>query len=86
MANIGTRVATVNIALSTSTNAALIERNMLQYTILSTKLHHRILNEPKLNVFTLSDVLSCLSIHCADRKWHPKSDFLTTFDSNTLQT
>ena len=40
MVNNGTRVATVNIVLSTSRNAALIDRKMLQYTTLSTKLHH----------------------------------------------
>ena len=38
MVNIGTRVATVNIAFASSRNAALIERKMLQYTTLYTKL------------------------------------------------
>ena len=32
MVNIGTGVAPVNIAVSSSRNAALIERKMLQYT------------------------------------------------------
>ena len=32
--NIGTRVAPVNIAFSSSRNAALIERKMLQYNII----------------------------------------------------
>ena len=40
MVNIATRVAPVNIAFSISKNAALIERKKLQYTTLSTKLHH----------------------------------------------
>ena len=40
MVNIGTRVAPVNIAYSSSRNAALTERKMLQYTTLSIKYHH----------------------------------------------
>ena len=47
MVNIGTRVASVNIAFSSSRNAALIERKMLQYTTLSIKLHHCTLSEIK---------------------------------------
>ena len=35
--NIGTRVAPVNIAFSSSRNVALIERKVLQYTTLSKK-------------------------------------------------
>ena len=35
MVDITTRVATVNIASSASSNAALIERKLLQYTTLS---------------------------------------------------
>ena len=45
MVNMGTRVAPVNIAFSSSRNAALIERKMLQYTTLSIKLHHCTLSE-----------------------------------------
>jgi len=63
MVNIGTRVATVNIAFSSSRNAVLIERKMLQYTKLSIKLHLCTLSELNTQVFTLSDVLGCLSMH-----------------------
>ena len=45
MVNIRARVALVNIAFSSSKNAALIERKMLQYTIFSIKLHHCELSE-----------------------------------------
>ena len=51
--NIGTRVAPVNIAFSSSRNAALIERKMLQYTTLSIKLHHCTLSEIKTHFFYL---------------------------------
>ena len=47
MVNIGTRVAPVNIAFSSSRNVALIERKMLQYTSLSMKYHHCTLSEIK---------------------------------------
>ena len=53
MANMRTAVATVNIAFSSSRNAALIERKMLQYTTLSMKLHHYTLSEMKTQLFTL---------------------------------
>ena len=86
MVNIGTRVAPVNIAFSSSRNAALIERKMLHYTTLSTKLHHCTLSEIKTQVFTLSDVLACVSIHCADQKQYSIPDFLTKSIDNTLQT
>ena len=66
MVNIG--IAPVNIAFSSSRNAVSIERKVLQYTTLSTKLHHCTLSEIKAQVFTLSDVLACVSIHCADQK------------------
>ena len=68
--NMRTTVATVNIASSSSKNAALIERKKLQYTTLSKKLHHCTLSEIKTQVFTLSDVLACVSIHCTDQKQH----------------
>ena len=84
--NMRTTVATVNIAFSSSKNAALIERKMLQYTTLSIKLHHCTLSEIKTQVFILSDVLACVSIHCTDQKQHSNRDFLTKSIENTLQT
>ena len=86
MVNIGTRIEPVNIAFSSSKNGALIERKMLQYTTLSIKLHHCTLSEIKTQVFTLSDVLACISLHCADQKQHSNPDFLTKSVNNTLQT
>ena len=64
------KIAPVNIAFSSSRNAALIERKMLHYTTLSIKLHQCTLSEIKTEVFTLSDVLACVSKHCADKKQH----------------
>ena len=84
--NIGTRVAPVNIAYSSSRNVALIERKMLQYTTFSIKLHHCTFSEIKTQIFTLSDVLACVSIHCADQKQHSNPDFLTKSINITLQT
>ena len=75
MANMRTAIATVNIAFSSSRNAALIERKMLQYTTLSMKLHHCTLSEMKTQLFTMSDVLACVSVHCVDQKQHSKPDF-----------
>ena len=75
MVNIGTTVAPVNIAFSSSRNAALIERKMLQCTTLSIKLHHRTLSELKTQVSTMSDVLACVSVHCADQRQHSIPDF-----------
>ena len=86
MVNIGTRVAPVNIAFSSSRNAALIERKMLQNTTLSIKLHHCTLSEIKTQIFTMSDVLACVSVHCADQRQHSFPDFLTKSIDNTLQT
>ena len=86
MVNIGTKIAPVNIAFSISRNAALIERKMLHYTTLSIKLHHCTLSEIKTQVFTLSDVLACVSIHCADQRQHSIPDILTKSIDNTLQT
>ena len=85
MVKIGTRVAPGNIFFS-SRIAALIERKVLQYTTLSIKLHYCTLSEIKTQVFTFSDVLACVSIHCADQKQHPNPDFLTKSIDNTLQT
>ena len=84
--NIGTRVAAVNIAFSSSGNAALIERRMMQYTTLSIKLHHCTMSELKTQNFITSDVLACVSVHCADQKQHSIPDFLTKSFDNTLQT
>ena len=86
MVNIGTRVTPVKIAFSSSRNAALIERKMLQYTALSIKLQHCTLNEIKTLIFTMSDVLACVSVHCADQRQHSIPDFLTKSIDNTLQT
>ena len=83
--NIGTRVAPVNNAFSSSRNAALIERKMLQNTTLSKKFYHCTLSEIKTQVFTLSDVLALVSIHCADQKQHSIRDFLTKSIDITLQ-
>ena len=86
MISIGTRVATVNIVFSTSRNAALIESKMLQYTTLSIKVHHCEMRELRTQVFTLSDVLACLSIHCVDQNQHSTPNLSTKSDNNTLQT
>ena len=87
MVNMGTRVAPVNIAFSSSRNAALIERKMLQYTTLSIKLHHCTLSEiKKTQIFTMSDGLACISVHCADQRQHSVPDFLTKSIDSTLQT
>ena len=86
MVNIGTRVAPVNIAFSSSRNAAVIERIMLQYTTLSMKLHYCTLSDIKTQIFTMSDVLACVSVHCVDQRQHSFPDFLKKSFDNTLQT
>ena len=86
MANIGTRVAPVNIAFSISRNAALIERKMLQYTTLSIKDHHYTLSGIKVKNFTMSDVLACVSVSCADQRQQSIPDFLTESIDITQQT
>ena len=86
MVNIGTRVAPVNIAFSSSRNSALIERKKLQYTTLSIKFHHCILSEIKTQIFTMSDILACVSVHCVDQRQHSMPDFLTKSFDNALQT
>ena len=83
--NIGTGVAAVKIALCSSRSAALIERKMLQNTTLSIK-HHCTLSQIKSQVFPLSDVLACVSIHCVDQRQHSIPDYLTKSLGNTLQT
>ena len=62
------RIAPLHIAFSRSRNAALFERKVWQYTTLTIKLDHCTLSEIKTQVFTLSDVLACVSIHRADQK------------------
>ena len=86
MVNIRTRVAPVNIAYSSSKNAALIELKVLQYTTLSKKPQHCTLSETKIEAFTLSDVLACVSIHYADQKQHSNPDFSRKSNDNMLQT
>ena len=86
MVNIGTRVAPVNIAFSSSRNKALIEPKMLQYTTLSIKLHHYTFSEIETQIFTMSDVLARVSVHCADQRQHSIPDFLTKSIDITLQT
>ena len=86
MVNIGTRIAPVNIAFSSSRKVALIERKTLQYTSLSMKYHHCTLSEIKTQISTMSDVLACVSVHCVDQKQHSNPDFLTKTIDITLQT
>ena len=81
-----TAVATVNIAFSSSKNAALIERKMLQYTTSPTKLHHCTLSKLKSQLFTMSDVLACVSVPCADQRQHSIPDFSTKNIDNKQQT
>ena len=85
MVKIGTRVAMMNIAFSTSRNGALNERKLLQYTLFSMKLYHCALIEPKFHVFILPDILVCLSKPCTEQKLHSNPDFLTKPESNTLK-
>ena len=80
------KVAPLNIDFSSSRNAALIEREMLQYTALSIKTHHSTLSEIKTQIYTMSDILACVSVYCADQRKHSISDFLTKNIDNTLQT
>ena len=86
MVNIRTGVEPVNIAFSSSRYAVLRERKMLQYTTLFKKLHHCTLSEIKTQIFTMSDVLACVPVHCADQRQHSISDFLTKSFDKTLQT
>ena len=74
MVNIGAAAPPVNIAFSRSRSTALIEGKMLHYTSLSMKLHHCTMSEIKTQVYTLSDVLVCVSIHCADQKQRSNQD------------
>ena len=65
--NMRTAVATVNIAFSSSKNADLIERKIMQYTTLS-KTPSLYIERKETQVFTLSDVFACVSIHWTDQK------------------
>ena len=85
MVNMRTAVATINIAFSSSRNAALFERKTLQNTTWSINFYHYTLSEIETQVFTLSDVLALVSIHCADQKQHSIRDFLTKSIEITLQ-
>ena len=86
MVNIGTAVAPVNIAFSSSRSMALFERKMLQNTTISLKLQHYTLSKTKTQVFTVSGVLAFVSLHCADQRQHSIPDFLTKYFDITLQT
>ena len=44
------------------------------------------MSELKTQVFTLSYVLACDSVHCADQRQHSIPDFSTKSDDNTQQT
>ena len=44
------------------------------------------MSELKTQIFTLSDVLACDSVHCADQRQHSISGFLTKSIDNTQQT
>ena len=59
---------------------------MLQYTTLSIKLHHYTFSEIETQIFTMSDVLARVSVHCADQRQHSIPDFLTKSIDITLQT
>ena len=61
MVNIGARVAPLNIAFSSSRNAVLIERKMLQYAILSKKLHHCSLSENNASFYIVRRFCLCLN-------------------------
>ena len=84
MVNIGTRVAPVNEAFSSSRSVALIDRKMLRNTTLSIEFHQYTLSKTKTQVFTMSDVLGCVSVHCADQRQHSIPDFSTKCIDNSL--
>ena len=75
MVNLGARVAPVKNAFPSLRSVALFERKMLQNTTLPIKFHHYTLSEIKTQVFTKSDVLACVSVHCADQRQHSIPDF-----------
>ena len=59
---------------------------MLQNTTITIKLHHCTLSEIKTQIFTMSDVLACVSVHSGDQRYYSIPDFLTKYFDNTLQT
>ena len=69
-----------------SRNTALIENDLLRFTSIPLKLHNYTLSWIKILVFTLSNVVSGLSIHCADQNQHSNTDILIKSHSNTLKT
>ena len=73
---IGTRVAPVNIAFSSSRFPTLIERKTLQWTTSSKKLPYCTLNEIKTQIFASSDFPACVSIPCVAQKQQSNPDFL----------
>ena len=85
MVYMGTRLAVVKNVFSTPRNAALIENKMLQYTTFSTNFNYRTLCEPETHILTLSFVLVCLSIHCAEQQQFSNRDFITKSVGITLQ-
>ena len=86
MAIIRTAVAPVNSAFSSSRSVALFESKMLQNTTIYINLHHYTLSKTKTQVFTLSEVLACVSVHCANQRQHSIADFLFKYFVNTLRT
>ena len=85
MVNIGTRIAPVNIAFSSSRNAALNECKVLQYTTITIKLHHCTLSVIK------SSILPCrtsllVSQYIAWIRNNTRTHFLTKSINYTLQT
>ena len=44
------------------------------------------MSEIKTQIFTMPDVLACVSVHCADQRQDSFPDFLTKSIDNTLQT
>ena len=64
MVNIATIFAPVNIAFSSSRNAALFERKVIQYTKLSKKRHHCTLSEIKTRFYIVRRPWLCLNRLC----------------------
>ena len=83
--NIRTRVASVNIAFSSSRNAAFIGRKMLQYTTLFTKLYHCTLSEKNPSSYIVRRPCWCLNTLCGSETTL-KPDFSTKSIVDTLQT
>ena len=86
MVNMGSRVAPLNIAFSSSRNAGLIERKVLQYTNLSIYSIIEHWSKWKSKFLHFQAFLFFVSKHCVDQKQHSNSDFLKKSFDNTLQT